>query len=274
MKEKNKSPLPKIVFPLSLLVLVATQTTSAKTNPLALTQAEMQSIVNGKIEKVQAARRFVPQAKPVYHRPAPPVRRTPAKRPPVKHTPARRASVTKRPPARRAVQHRPRPPVQTRYRRPQAKRYVAPVRRVAPPANLPAWRRPASHTETRGSGDAIFAAAKNRNMRLLQQILESGVDINHRNFNGETALHIAASLGNVQMVNFLLANGAQINGLTGKRWLPIHHAIRFNHPVVANILIARGASLWQKNSDGLSPLDFAAKSNNPRIKAIARSRGR
>ncbi|HIO91642.1 MAG TPA: ankyrin repeat domain-containing protein [Leucothrix mucor] len=253
MNTKNKLRMTTLGLSLPLLMLIAGQTVNAKASALDLSQSEMLNIINGKIAKVQAARKYVPKPKPVYHRPTAPAKRVVARKP-----------AQYRPPVKRYVQPQ---------RRQQPQRYVAPVRRQAPPANLPAWRRPASHTETRGSGDAIFAAAKNRNMRMLQQILESGVNVNHRNFNGETALHIAASLGNLQMVRYLISKGASVNGATGKRWLPIHHAVRFAHPAAAHYLIARGASLWAKNSDGLSALDIAKKSKNPQIRAIAQKRG-
>ncbi len=257
MNTINNINLSKIGLATSLFSLLLCQTVTA--NPLGLSQSEMMSIASGKIAKVQTARKYTPKPKLVYGGPA-----TPVKPIFVRKKPARKPVAQYRAPVKRPA------PVQ---RRPQPQRYVAPVRRQAPPANLPAWRRPASHTETRGSGDAIFAAAKNRNMRMLQQILESGVSVEHRNFNGETALHIASSLGNLQMVRYLISKGANVNSRTGKQWLPIHHATRFSHPQVANYLISRGASLWAKTSDGLSAIDFAKKSKNPQIRAIATSHG-
>ena len=136
-------------------------------------------------------------------------------------------------------------------------------------AELPAWRRPASPTLTRGSDDAIFAATKKNNMELLKQLLNNGTPVDHRNFNGETSLHMAASLGNLQMVKYLLSQGANINDPTSKNWLPIHHAIRFDRLEVAQYLIANGASLSAKNSDGLTALDFAKASKDAQVQALA-----
>jgi ankyrin repeat protein len=141
-------------------------------------------------------------------------------------------------------------------------------------SSIPAWRRSASNTMTRSADDAIFDAAKTKNLLLLKKLIAEGANIHHKNFNGESALHISASLGNMQMVRYLLSKGANVNDRTEKNWLPIHHAMRFNHPVVANYLIAHKASIWAKNSDGFSALDFAAKSKDMRIKAIAKRFGR
>jgi hypothetical protein len=142
-------------------------------------------------------------------------------------------------------------------------------------SSIPAWRRAASSNMTRSRlNDGIFSAAKNRNLLLFKQLVNEGANVTHKNFNGESALHIAASLGNIQMVRYLLAKGANVNAKTGKNWLPIHHAMRFEHPVVANYLIAHKASLWFKNTDGFSALDFASKSKNTRMIAIAKRHGR
>jgi hypothetical protein len=157
---------------------------------------------------------------------------------------------------------------------PPKHQYRAPRVVSRPSSSIPAWRRSASNTMTRSANDVIFDAAKTKNLSLLKKLIAEGANIHHKNFNGESALHISASLGNMQMVRYLLSKGANVNERTGKSWLPIHHAMRFNHPVVANYLIARKASIWAKNSDGFSALDFAAKSKDMRIKAIAKRFGR
>ena len=135
-------------------------------------------------------------------------------------------------------------------------------------SSTPAWRRPASHTMTRGSDDAIFYAAKKNDMTRIKEILAKGTSVDHRNFNGETVLHIAASQGDLSLVKYLVSQGASVNAPTSKKWLPIHHAIRFDHPDVANYLIARKASLSAKTSDGMTALDLAKASKNPQIHAI------
>lgn len=138
------------------------------------------------------------------------------------------------------------------------------------PSSIPAWRRPASYTMTRGSHDAIFLAAKNNNMKMLKQMIADGTEVEHRNFNGETALHVAASLGNLGMVQYLIGKGADVNAETTKKWLPIHHAVRFERINVVNFLIAKGATLNAPTSDGLTALDFAKTAKNPAIKALAK----
>jgi ankyrin repeat protein len=133
---------------------------------------------------------------------------------------------------------------------------------------IPAWRKPASHTLTRGAKDAIFPAAKNGDLPKLKKLIAGGTDVNYRNFNGETVLHIAASRGNLTMVQYLLSQGADINAVTGKQWQPIHHAMRFEHAGVANYLVAKNASLRTKTSDGLTALELAKASQKSAIQSI------
>ncbi len=225
----------------SLLIVFVSQTAfSAQKNALNISESEIIDIINGKIEKVQAKQHKVLKQQ--------------------KGNIAQRQLINKQ-----------------QHQQPVQRRVVAPPVRTARRANLssiPAWRRPASPTMTRSSDDALFGAAKSRNMNLLRQLIGEGADVNHQNFNGETALHIAASLGNLQMVQYLISQGANVNAKTGTLWMPIHHAMRFDHARVAHLLISRKASLSGKTIDGFTALDFAKKSKNPQIQSMARKYGR
>jgi ankyrin repeat protein len=134
--------------------------------------------------------------------------------------------------------------------------------------SIPAWRKAASPTLTRGSKDAIFPAVKAGNLTLLKALLAEGMDVNYQNFNGETVLHVAASRGDLVMVKYLVSKGANVKAMTGKQWQPIHHAMRFEHPQVANYLIAKKASVLAKTSDGLTALALAKASKKSGIQAI------
>lgn len=226
----------KLLGLVSLLITLATPIAfGAQNNALNLSESDLMDLINGKIEKVQEKQH-----------------KDKASKQQMKHQPpvAQKKSAT------------------PRYIAPP----VRPVRKVDL-SSIPAWRRPASPTMTRSPDDALFGAAKSRNLNLLKQLVAEGANVNHQNFNGETALHIAASLGNMQMVQYLLSQGANVNAKTGTLWMPIHHAMRFDHAQVANLLIARKASLYGKTVDGFTALDFANKSKNPHIQSIAKKYG-
>ncbi|MCK5810617.1 MAG: ankyrin repeat domain-containing protein [Cocleimonas sp.] len=226
----------KLIGLTSLLITLASPVVfSAQENALNLSESDIIDLINGKIEKVEE-----------------------------KQHKASKQQINNQP--------------QVVQKRVVQKRSVTP-RTIAPPvrptrrtdlSSIPAWRRPASPTMTRSSDDALFGAAKSRNLNLLKQLVGEGANVNHQNFNGETTLHIAASLGNMQMVQYLLSQGANVNAKTGTLWMPIHHAMRFGHAQVANLLISRKASLNGQTVDGFTALDFASKSKNPQIQSIAR----
>jgi hypothetical protein len=73
---------------------------------------------------------------------------------------------------------------------------VTPEVKSKPPIvpTIPAWRKAASHTLTRGAKDAIFPAAKNGDLPKLKKLIAGGIEVNYRNFNGETVLHIVSPL--------------------------------------------------------------------------------
>ena len=52
------------------------------------------------------------------------------------------------------------------------------------------------------------AAAKNGNLALTESLLEQKLNVNHKNANGNTALHEAAAAGKLEMVKLLISRGA------------------------------------------------------------------
>ncbi|HFC92761.1 MAG TPA: ankyrin repeat domain-containing protein [Leucothrix mucor] len=233
----------KLIGFASVLIVFTSQTAfSAQKNALNMSESEIIDLLNGKIEKVQAKQHKIIKQQ--------------------KNNTAQRQLINQQPLQRKRV-------VAPKTVSPPVK---APAKRVNL-SSIPAWRRPASPTMTRSSDDALFGAAKTRNMSLLRQLIGEGANVNHQNFNGETALHIAASLGNLQMVQYLISQGANVNAKTGTSWMPIHHAMRFGYPRVAQLLISHKASLSGKTIDGFTALDFAKKSKNPQIQSLAKKYG-
>ncbi|EKX35976.1 hypothetical protein GUITHDRAFT_117891 [Guillardia theta CCMP2712] len=53
-------------------------------------------------------------------------------------------------------------------------------------------------------GEALSLAAKQQNLEAVQELLEEGVDINYRNVDGDTALHLASYNGDEEIVELLL----------------------------------------------------------------------
>ncbi len=57
---------------------------------------------------------------------------------------------------------------------------------------------------------ALMFATENGDVRIAQELVNMGANLNAQNFSGHTALMIAAARGNSNVIEFLLANGADI----------------------------------------------------------------
>ena len=98
-----------------------------------------------------------------------------------------------------------------------------------------------------GAKADFFDAAKWGDVKLMQQYLEQGVDINARDASrmGSTALHYAAGAQKAEAVVFLLDRGADINALDDYGQTPLHGAATLMEPDIALLLMERGADALQ-----------------------------
>jgi uncharacterized protein len=56
----------------------------------------------------------------------------------------------------------------------------------------------------------LWAAARENDLERLQQLINSGADVNAVNAEGDTALTVAAQQGNAEACNWLVLAGAQL----------------------------------------------------------------
>lgn len=90
------------------------------------------------------------------------------------------------------------------------------------------------------TADTLFDAARNGNPTAVIAILRQGVDINSRNPDGLTALHLAC------------ANG---------------------HPTTSSTLLDAGADINARTNSGSSPLDLARPTENRELLQLLKERG-
>ncbi|MBD50837.1 MAG: hypothetical protein CMB08_02815 [Euryarchaeota archaeon] len=106
---------------------------------------------------------------------------------------------------------------------------------------------------------SIHEAAREGNLNIVIQQLDSGADINLANENGDTPLTYAAFMGHLEIVSLLIEKGAKVNakGLAG--WTPLHLASQRGHKKITELLIEKGADINATTDDGFggTPLDVA-----------------
>ncbi|EAX97027.1 hypothetical protein TVAG_315290 [Trichomonas vaginalis G3] len=96
---------------------------------------------------------------------------------------------------------------------------------------------------------------------LSEYFFSHGTNINEKDNDGETALHIAALNNSKETVEFLISHGANINEKDKYRWTALHFAAQYNSKEMAELLISHGASIDEKNINGETALHFVAMIN-------------
>ncbi|KAK6587112.1 hypothetical protein PZA11_000402 [Diplocarpon coronariae] len=111
---------------------------------------------------------------------------------------------------------------------------------------------------------AVLAIATRANLtRIVQLLVDAGVDLNWQDPAGETSLHVAARFGHEGCARILLRGspGQQANvDLTEKTfaWTPLHIAAVDGHLAIVELLVAAGADVHQPDASGWLAREHAA----------------
>jgi len=93
----------------------------------------------------------------------------------------------------------------------------------------------------------------------LPSILAKEADVNAKDEDGRTPLHLAVESANRDIIQLLLDKGADINAKDEKSGsTALHYAVRFSKRETAELLIARGADINARDKQGHTPLYVAA----------------
>ncbi|XP_072341339.1 cortactin-binding protein 2 isoform X2 [Scyliorhinus torazame] len=106
-----------------------------------------------------------------------------------------------------------------------------------------------------GRSTLLHQAAAQGNVTLLSMLLnEDGIDINHPDEEGSSALYSAAKNGYTESVTFLLTSGAQVDDVGKNLFTPLCAAAAQGHVGCTEVLIAYGANINYAAQGDQTPL--------------------
>ena len=133
----------------------------------------------------------------------------------------------------------------------------------------------------------LNSAVKRGDIKVIRSLIDDGADVNNKDKNNWTPLHLASKRGYVKIVKILIDAGAnlslsnQISKTTGndqKGSNPINLAIQYNHNETAKLLINEmskfivdtGNNVNSKDKNGWTPLHFMAmfSDDTEKVKAL------
>jgi len=106
---------------------------------------------------------------------------------------------------------------------------------------------PEDEKKITGTSEDLCRAVRSGDIERVRLLVSAGVDVNAKDKDGNTALHVAAGNGHAEIVELLIAKGADVNaqGYFGRT--PLHRASAADHKKIAELLIASGAEVNAKD---------------------------
>jgi ankyrin repeat protein len=114
--------------------------------------------------------------------------------------------------------------------------------------------------------EAVISGLPKKAIRCLKQ----GAEINAKNEQGNTPVHVAVASRQKEIVGLLAERGTDVNAANPRGDTPLHLAAEADDRDIAELLIAKGADVNARNRQGRTPLHVAAmKHHTSMVESLA-----
>ena len=103
-------------------------------------------------------------------------------------------------------------------------------------------------------------------------LIERGADVNSRNTDNFTPLHLASREGHIGVVLELIKRGADVNRGNDNNVTPLHEASAEGHTDTVCALIKHGADVNKQNNFGSTALDYASRNGHIETARVLRGK--
>jgi ankyrin repeat protein len=134
-------------------------------------------------------------------------------------------------------------------------------------SNVLLKRGAAVNTSASCGSTILHRAALSGQLGLISTCLQRGVQLESRNEDGQTALHLAAlrRRDHDEPVKLLLNLGADPNARTHGRHTALVYAASRGNVDIVRVLLASGTSIDARDSDGFRAIDYACAGRHPGV---------
>ncbi len=111
---------------------------------------------------------------------------------------------------------------------------------------------------------ALFKAIKDKNLKQIKSLINSGSDVNEKDDSGYTPLMTAISLGNLKIVKLLISKGAELEDYDNFGNTPLMYALYDSEEKdsILEFLLSLNVNTELMNKDELTPLILATLNNH------------
>jgi len=102
-----------------------------------------------------------------------------------------------------------------------------------------------------------------KSYEVAQSLIFRGADVNAKDYNSWTALHLAVRTHEPKHVKFLLEHGANPKQKDDRGLEPMHYAGMSENAEIIQLLLEAGASIPQENLDNSAKLFLLTHSDTP-----------